>query len=255
MKINQRWLSLSLGLALVLAPAVAAMQSQPTADEVIEKHLAAIGGRDVLSKLTSRRATGTVSVSTPAGDLSGPAELLSKAPNKVRVRIELDLTPMGLNQKLTVDQKFDGTTGWILDSMQGDRQVTGNQLENMRSNTFPSPLLNYKSAGTKVELEPREQIAGKSLIVLLVTPKAGSVIRLYFDPDTFLLVRSRATINTPEMGDIEQIVELSDYRTQDGMKIPFQSVNTNSAQTITIKLQKIEHNVPIDDAVFSVKTP
>ena len=228
-------------------------QTQLTADEVIDKHLAAMGGRDAIAKLTSRRSTGTVTVSTPNGDLSGPVEILTKAPNKTRFKVELDLTPAGVNQKMTVEQKFDGVAGWMLDSMQGDRQITGNQLENMKNNVFPSPLLNYKAAGTKVEVQPRETVDGKSLIVLLVTPKAGSATRLYFDPDTFLLARTKATVNTPEMGDLEQLVVFSDYRTQDGLKLPFQWINTNPAQSITFKMDKVEHNVAIDDAVFVVK--
>jgi len=42
-----------------------------TADEIAERHLAAIGGRDALAKLTSRSTTGTLSVTTPVGELSG----------------------------------------------------------------------------------------------------------------------------------------------------------------------------------------
>ena len=54
------------------------------ADEVVEKYLTALGGRAALNKLTSRTTTGTISVTTPAGDLTGTLELYNKAPNKVR---------------------------------------------------------------------------------------------------------------------------------------------------------------------------
>ena len=40
----------------------AALLAQATADEIIEKHLAAIGGRDALAKLTSQKATGTMTI-------------------------------------------------------------------------------------------------------------------------------------------------------------------------------------------------
>jgi outer membrane lipoprotein-sorting protein len=228
-------------------------QAQMTADEVIEKHLAASGGRDALTKITSRRATGTVAIQTPGGELSGPAEVLSKAPNKARVYITLDLTSLGVNDKMIVEQKFDGVAGWSQNSMQGDTQITGSQLENMKNNTFPTPLLTYKTTGMKAELLPREQVGGKSMIVLLMTPKSGAPVRMYLDPDTYLVARTKATLNTPEMGDLEQIGDVSDYRTVDGVKIPFHIVNSNAAQNVTIKFEKVEHNVAIDDAVFSVK--
>ena len=228
-------------------------QAQMTADEVIEKHIAASGGRDALMKITSRRATGTVTVQTPGGELSGPAEILSKAPNKARVYITLDLSSLGVNEKMIIEQKFDGVAGWSQNSMQGDTQITGSQLESMKNNVFPSPLLSYKTSGMKAELLAREQVAGKSMIVLLMTPKSGSAVRMFLDPETYLIARTKSTLSTPEMGDLEQIGDVSDYRTVDGVKVPFHIVNANAAQNVTIKFEKVEHNVAIDDAVFSIK--
>jgi outer membrane lipoprotein-sorting protein len=245
---------LPLLLAFLLAPVLVTRASVQTADEVVEKHLAAMGGREALGKLTTRKATGTITVTTPQGNISGPLEAYSKVPNKMRLYVVLDLTPMGMNDTLTLDQKFDGTTGWALNTLQGDRQISGNQLDNMKNATFPNPLLNYKATGATVELLPNETVAGKSLIVLRITPKAGSVSKLYLDPDTYLAIRSWATVNSPEMGgDVEQVSDASDYRTVDGLKIPFKTVQTVGPQTVTIVFEKVEHNVAIDDTMFVVK--
>ena len=244
---------LPLLLSVILAPAFVSAGAVQTADEVVEKHLAAMGGRAALGKLTSRKATGTITVTTPNGNISGPVEVYSKLPNKSRLYVVLDLTPLGMNDTMTLDQKFDGTTGWALNTLQGDRQVTGNQLDNMKNGTFPNPLLNYKATGTTVELLPNETVAGKSMIVLRVTPKAGSASKLFLDPDTYLVARSTATVNSPDMGDIEQINDAADYRTVDGIKIPFKTIQTAGPQTATIVFEKVEHNIAIDDAMFSVK--
>jgi hypothetical protein len=194
-----------------------------------------MGGREALGKLTSRKATGTITVTTPNGDISGPVELYSKAPNKTRLFVVLDLTPLGMNDKMTLDQKFDGTTAWSLDSLRGDNQITGNQLENMKNASFPNPLLNYKATGTTVELLPNETVAGKSMLVLRITPKAGSVSKLFLDPETYLAMRSSATVNSPELGgNVEQVSDASDYRTVDGVKVPFKSVQTAGPQTVNI---------------------
>ena len=241
-------------LTVFLVPSLVMSAATQTADEVVEKHLAAVGGRDALMKVTSRKATGTMTVQTPNGPISGPVELYSKAPNKTRLYVVLDLSSLGMNDKLTLDQKFDGTTGWSLNTLQGDKPITGNQLDNMKNGTFPNPLLTYKAAGTTVELLPNETIAGKALLVLKITPKAGSTSKLYLDPATYLVVRSTAVVNSPEMGgDIEQVSEASDYRTVDGLKLPFKTVQTAGPQTVTVVFDKIEHNVTIDDAMFRVK--
>ena len=247
-------LLLSLLLAPVLVTQAATQTATQTADQVVEKHLAAMGGREALGKVTSRKATGTITVGTPGGDITGPVEIYSKVPNKTRLYVVLDLTPMGMNDKMTIDQKFDGTTGWALNTLQGDKQITGNQLDNMKNAMFPNPLLNYKATGTTVELLPNETFLGKSLVVLKITPKVGSVSKLFLDPDTYLAVRTSGTVNSPEMGgDVEQVSEASDYRTVDGLKIPFKTVQSAGGQTVTILYDKVEHNVAIDDAMFVVK--
>jgi outer membrane lipoprotein-sorting protein len=251
MSIRERCLSVLLSVFIV--PVFAGIASAQTADEIVEKHLAAVGGREALGKLTSRHATGTVSVSTPTGDISGPLETFAKAPNKMRVSMKLDLSAAG-GGEIAIEQRFDGTAGYMMNSMQGDSEITGNQLENMRNATFPSPLLHYKDAGAKVELMPREKVADKELIVLLMTPKSGSAVRMFLDPETYLMTRTVATVTPSQAGSpIEQTIELSDYRTADGVKMPFKVVQSNSMQSVTIIFKSVEHNVPIDDAMFTKK--
>lgn len=240
-------------LLLVFAAALTASAGAaqtPTADDIVEKHLAALGGREALGKLTSRRSTGTIQLSTPAVALSGTVEISLKAPNKSRSLIRLDMQAMG-GGEMVVDQRFDGVKGVALNSVQGDMDITGNQLDNMRNNAFPSALLTYKTTGTKIELLPQEKLNGKDAVVLLITPKTGSVVRSYLDAGTLLQVRTVAKITPANVGtEIEQTIDLSDYRTVDGVKVPFSIVTTNPLQMVTIALTKVEHNVAIDDAIF-----
>src|SRR6267154_739013 len=70
-------------------------------------------------------------------------EIVGQAPNKSRTLIKLDLSAFGAGQ-MVFDQRFDGTSGYVLDSLQGNRDMTGDQLEAMRNSSFPSPYLNYK---------------------------------------------------------------------------------------------------------------
>jgi hypothetical protein len=169
--------------------------------------------------------------------------------------MKLDLSPIGVTETMVLQQKFDGAAAWMLNSLQGDTEITGNQLENMRNATFPSPLLNYKAAGMTVELLPRATVAGKEYIALRLAPKTGSAVTMYLDPATFFVMRTSAKVNTPEMGELDNSSEVSDYRDVAGIKVPFVIVNANQAQTVTIKLDKVEHNVPLDDAIFSAKLP
>ena len=120
-----------------------------TADEIIEKHLAALGGRTALNNLKSRSMKGTISGSN-IGDLTGSVEILNEVPNKSRTLVQIDLSGLGLG-KFVHDQRFDGTSGYVIDTMEGNRDITGEQLDAMKNAQFPSPLLNYKGMGTTVE--------------------------------------------------------------------------------------------------------
>jgi outer membrane lipoprotein-sorting protein len=241
---------LPLVLVLALLPATPLPAAVQSADEIVEKHLAALGGREALNKLTSRKATGTVVFSTPGGEFKGPIELYNKAPNKARALIKLDLSAAGMTEPMVIDQRFDGTSGRTANSVQGDTDISGNQLENMRNNMFPSSLLNYKANGVKVDVQPKETVEGTEYLVLLMTPKSGSAVKMYLDPATYLVARTSAKIMSPELGEFEQTGQVSDYRVVDGIKMPFKSVNSSPQQTVTILIEKVENNIAIDDAMF-----
>lgn len=221
-----------------------------TVDEIIDKHLTALGGREALGKLTSRKITGDITISTPNGDIKGSIEVCAKAPNKQRTYMKLDLSSFGATE-MTVDQRFDGNAGYVVNSMEGTREVTGNQLENMRNARFPTPLLNYKDAGIKVELGAKEKIGGRDVHVLVITPKAGSASRQFIDAENFNLVKMIMKAEVPQLGEIEQTTEFSDYRDVDGMKIPHRLKVSNQAQTFVVTISKIEHNAAMEDATFA----
>ncbi len=224
--------------------------SAQTADEVIEKYLTALGGRAALAKLTSRSTTGTMTLTTPAGDVSGPIETLNQQPNKSRTLIKMDLTSLGAGP-MTIDQRFDGTSAYVLDSLRGNRDITGNQLENMKNSVFPNPFLNYKERGMTVELAGKEKVGEREAYVLIVKPKSGSVARQFVDAESYLPVKLVVKIDIPEIGQVEQTSEFSDYRDVDGIKIPFTVKATSAVQSFTISVTKVEHNVKIDEALFS----
>ncbi len=244
---KHRMTVLALATALSVCTTTAFAQ---TADDVVEKHLAAMGGRAALAKVTSQIATGTITVATQMGDITGTVEVTRKAPNKARSLMVLDLSAMGA-ASLTIDQRFDGQAGWVGNTMQGDRDITGSQLQSMKNSTFPTPLLNYKDAGAKVELAGKDTVGGRAALVLVYTPKEGPAAKMFIDAETYLVSKSVSTIDVPEAGGpMEQASETSDYRDVDGVKLPFSIKAVTPVQTIQIALSKIETNKPVDDALF-----
>ena len=233
---------------LVLSSAqVAAAQ---TADEIIEKSVAAMGGRAAFDKIKTRSMTGTITLMTPAGDIPGTIELTNARPNKSRTLIKADLSAFGAGP-LTIDQRFDGQNGYVLDTLQGNREITGQQLDNQRNTGFPHAFLNYKEAGFAVKLQGKEKVGDGEAYVLVFEPAKGSTIRQFIDAQTMLPVRFSLTVNVPQVGaDVEQTTTVEDYRDVDGVKMPFKLSSSSSLQSFTVTLDKVTHNVEVDEKIF-----
>jgi hypothetical protein len=247
MNMRSRYARMLLAFSML---AVARLATAQTADEVIEKTLTAQGGRAAFGKLTSRVTSGKITISTDAGELPGTIEITNAAPNKIRTLINLDLTALGAGS-MTIDQRFDGTNGYALDSMRGNSEITGGRLESLRNGAFPSPLLTYKERGTKAIVAGKEKVGDRDAIILSFTPSSGPASRTWIDADTYLPLKTSTTVDTPETGPLEQISEFSDYREVDGVKVPFLVKSTTAVQSFVVTVTKVEHNTTVDPAMFS----
>ena len=246
-----RFIHTGLLAALVLTASTASAQ---TADEIVDKSLAAVGGRAALAKITSRSMTGKMSISTENGDIAGTIEAVQQAPNKMRRLITLDLSQFGMGAA-TIEQRFDGTSGILIDSMRGNSDLAGSQLENIKNTIFPSPFLDYKERGTKIVLGGKEKVGERTAYALSMTPAAGPVTRVFIDTESYLPVRTVVTLDIPDVGPQEQTSDFSDFRDVDGIKVPFVIKGSSAIQTFTITVTKIEQNVKIDPALFAKPVP
>jgi hypothetical protein len=236
--------------AVVLAALVAVEASAQTADEIIEKSIAAMGGRAAFGKIKSRVAAGTVTLQTPVGDLPGTVEVMSATPNKMRTLLKADLSAVGAGA-LEIDQRFDGESGYVLDSLQGNRDLTGDLLQNMRNGSFPHGFLTYKEADIAARLKGTEKLAGGEYHVIVFEPAKGSPVTQYIDTNTFLPVRFSVRVNVPQLNtDVDQTTEFSDFREVDGVKVPFTMRASSSVQSYEITFTKVEHNTAIDPKLF-----
>jgi len=100
-------------LAGVLLLMGAAAASAQTVDEVIEKAIAAEGGREALAKVTSRSTKGTISVNTPGGEFGGPVEAVNQAPNKQRTLVTIDLSAAGMGNAVIDEGLLEGLDGGV----------------------------------------------------------------------------------------------------------------------------------------------
>jgi len=212
--------------------------SIPTAEQIIDKYIQAVGGAEALQKITSRVQKGTVSF----GQSTFPAEVYSKAPDK---RISTVSTPNGDN--ITA---YDGHTGWMGAGGRPPHEMTSQEDEAISFDaTFDLPL-ELKKMFTQLRVRPAPKIGRTEVYMVIGTNPGKPPVRLYFDKVSGLLMRTVRYAETP-LGRNPTQVDYAEYRTEDGIKLPFQWTVARPLGRFTIQITEIHQNAPIDDSKFA----
>lgn len=213
-----------------------------TVDEIVARNLEAKGGAVKMKAISTLKQTGTMSMQ---GGMTATMTTIAKRPNMSRQEIVM----MGQ----TTIMAFDGTTARMLNPMAGPNaiELPAEQAAMTKDQSdFDGPLLDYKAKGYTVELVGQEQINGKNAFHLRVTRKWLPPQDLYLDGTTYL--ETKLATNVPGSGVME--VQFGDYRKVDGMMMPY-SVKTYAGgmMVMELKLDTVEVNVKVDDALFKIK--
>ncbi|MBZ5530061.1 MAG: c-type cytochrome [Acidobacteriia bacterium] len=210
------------------------------ADKILDQYIEAVGGAEALQKITSRVQKGTVSF----GGQQFPVEVLSKAPNK---RISTVQTPNGHN--ITA---FDGHAGWLGNpGGRPPRDMTAQENDAVSFDaTFYLPLEIKKMFTQFRLLSTPEKVGGHNVYQVVGFKEGKPPLRFFFDKESGLLLRTVRYAETP-LGRNPTQVDYADYRTEGGLKIPFQWTIARPSGRFTIQMSEVQQNVPIDDAKFA----
>jgi outer membrane lipoprotein-sorting protein len=115
------------------------------------------------------------------------------------------------------------------------------------------PLVDYKQKGNTVELLGKEKVEGADAYKLKVTLKNGDVRTMYIDAEHFLPIKEEAK-RTIRGTETESDTIIGDYKEVEGIMYPhsIDAGQKGSPQRQKITVEKIELNVPIDDARFKM---
>ena len=225
------------------AVATASPGPMPTADQVLSKYVAAVGGEAAAAKLNARVMKGTVEASQGR---SFQVEIAAKGADKYLVTIA---TPEG-----PVYQGLDGTTGWAKNS-RGVFPLNPGQLAQIKTSAENSQVLKVNAPFTKYRLAGTEKIGDHDTYVTARTLDDGKIERLFFDQQTGLLLR-RVLITTTLLAPIPEQLDFDDYREVDGAKLPFviRLSNVDTFFSSTRRLTEMKPSI-LDDAIFKMPSP
>lgn len=185
----------------MMAGSFAAMAQ--SAEEIVQKHLEAIGGAANWKKVNGYKMKGNVN----AGGMEIPVSILT-AHNK-GMRMEYDL--MGMSNYMIVTP----TEGWMYFPVQGQTQpepFTADQVKEMQEQLdVQGEFVDYKEKGTKLELLGKDDMEGTETYKLKVTKKDGKEKTVYFDVDTYYLLKEVQKIEA-DGKEAESVINYSNYK-------------------------------------------
>jgi hypothetical protein len=214
----------------------------PSAVDVMNKYLAAIGGAQRVAGMTSYAATGTSVGYGPDGERR-PIDIVASAPNR---RSTIVRTASG--DQIT---SFDGRNGWIAAPHRPVPvlALAGADLGGLRLDaelTFPVGIA--QALGTWRVGQPRT-IEDREVHAVQGTGSDGLTATLFFDAESGFLVRQIRYVESP-VGRIPTQVDYADYREVSGIRVPFRWVVTWLDGRDTIELTEVRLNVAIDTARY-----
>ncbi|MBM3415802.1 MAG: outer membrane lipoprotein-sorting protein [Bacteroidetes bacterium] len=230
-------------LFLALFPLVSLLTNAQTADEVIQKYTAAMGGLDAFKKVQTAKFTGTVSVR--GYDLPMTIQII----NGRAMRSDVDA--MG---QAVINVYKDGK-GWAVNPFNGMETATdveGAELLNLKAQaSLVNALMDNKSQGHTVELQGQEAVEGITTWKIKLTTKEDGRIVFYYisNADNYLI----KVTNTREIQGQETEVEtwFSDLKEFAGLKFYMTRTQKTGGQTLqTIAYSNVELNVPVDEKIF-----
>lgn len=224
-------------LSLLLL-AMAFTTKAQTADEIIAKHIDAVGGADNWKKVNSMKMEGVLQVQ--GTDVNVVVTVLHGK------GMRQDISVMGMNGYEIVTP----AEGWSFMPFQGQQEpeaMTPEKLAESQDNMdAQGELLDYASKGHKVELMGKEDVEGTECFKLKVTKKGGSVSTLFIDPKSFYIVQSK-TIQKANGQEMEVTTSFSNYEKMPegivvakSMTLPFGEMN----------MTKITVNAPVEESFF-----
>ena len=224
-----------------------ATSGEPTADEIFDKDIAALGGADRLAALKSYTARGT---SIPFGDVGKgyPTEINAQAPNRLATLVHA--------QEGDMARSFDGTTGYFLLPLTVVEEYpwTGGALEGAKLEAemaFPGGIKNYL---TDWRVGFSQTINGRDVRVVQGSGPSGLVGTFYFDKESGLLVRMQRYFNSP-VGRVPAQLDYDNYRAVAGVMMPFNYSYSWLSGRDEFTITNVQPNVPINPAKFARPTP
>jgi hypothetical protein len=214
-------------------------------DDIINKHIDAIGGKDNISKVNSIHEEATMQV------------MGNEAPNSITIlngkgyKSETDFNGQKIVNAIT------DKGGWMINPMAGANDATAipaDQYKGLKEQLYVGgPLVNYAANGYKAELQGQEKVGSVNAYKIKLTSKDSTETTYFIDPTTYYLIKMVRHGNA--MGqDVEITASFSNFQKTDvGFVIPYTTdLDFGGQFQLSTTIKKVEINKPVDPKIFDM---
>ena len=237
-RIYRRWRRL---LLLLVAPVLFAGLGIPAcaqdASKIVEQYVKAAGGAQTLSRIQTLAIEGKFA--SGSDGMAGTFTRDTKLANRY-------YSELVAGDKSWIEA-YSGKSAWYENGageiatflgQEGSQLEAAGQYYNVR-------LLNWKKNKLALSLVGHAPVRGKDAWQIEVTAANGIKRQVYFDVATHLIAEEESTI-----GGVEETMIYGDYRTVDGVKLPYQIELHRGDDTYHIAVTRAEVNGVIGEGVF-----
>ncbi len=230
-------------LFLLLILFVSINTTAQTVDDIINKHIEAIGGIDNLKAINTMTMKGKFS----GGGFEVPMTITFARPDKVKLVIDF--------QGNSMIQAYDGVEAWQTNPWTGKpdpEKMPAEKTKDMKEMAdIDGALVNYKEKGYTAELMGIEDMEGSETYKIRLMDKDSDARFFFLDATTYLLLKESKKQKVKEK-EIESETYYGNYQSYGGVKmalsIEFREKGATQGQTGTI--ETVELNTDVDESIF-----
>jgi len=230
---------ISLSLAVLLAFILCAFSEAMPAEEILTRHLEALGGKENLLKIKTSYVKGTISTSGLQGEFTSYSEFPTLSRQDVDFKV------------LKVSTGTDGNIYWTKDQNGKIRELEKIEKSFAWTENYFGNFLYFFPDEYKRDLTylGDEKDSLGQYYVVQIKPENGEPRKLFINKETYLLDKYQQKM------DIDVATTyLTDYREIQGVKIPFHSHATTGKPQydVDVVATEVKFNLEVDPSIFQM---
>lgn len=207
-------------------------------DEILERCITALGGRERLSAVASAHTKSSLSM----GGLKGTYEQWDTGRGQYRDSANVP----GVFQQ---DQVFDGHKGWVRDLSGTVHELSGSDLEDVVTDAYQATFSWLLPGRMPGRVNFTGEDPSHALYVFNIAPAQGKSYTIFLDKQTFLPAREEQREN-----DKIQVQYFSDWREVQGIRFPghIRQSTGDPKYDVLFSLEQVEINPTLNARLFEM---